>query len=149
MTDAQGGKKQAVGLTPDVLAQNAAAAVCPDSVAPTGPVGEGTSVDFAHLKKQLPLARVLNQLGLTARLKRTGPQRRGPCPLHRGDGRGRTFSVNLDTHVFCYHAATCGKHDDVLDLWAVFHGQTLRAAVLDLVNTFDLEPAPRTEKRHG
>jgi hypothetical protein len=149
MTESEGSTKQAVGLTPDVLAQNAAAAVCPDSVATTEPVGEGTSVDFVHLKKQLPLTRVLNQLGLTARLKRTGPQRRGPCPLHRGDGRGRTFSVNLDTHVFCYHAATCGKHDDVLDLWAVFHGQTLRAAVLDLVNTFDLEPAPRTEKRHG
>jgi hypothetical protein len=33
-------------------------------------------VDFAHLKQQVPLARV--QLGLTARLRGNGLQRRGP-----------------------------------------------------------------------
>jgi DNA primase len=73
------------------------------------------------------------------------------CPIHRGDGRGRTFSVNLDDNVFCCFDARCGQQGDVIDLWAALHRMELRDAALDLVRTFDLEPAPpqRTEKRNG
>ena len=111
-----------------------------------------TFIDFAHLKSQLSLARVLDHLGLSARLRGSGPQRRCACPIHRGDARGRTFSVNLDDNVFhCFDKAcgkqgrrrsTCGRS---CTTW------TLREAALDLVQTFDLEPAPArgTEKRHG
>jgi CHC2 zinc finger len=139
--------EQAAGLKPaqkpvrsEVTAAGTGSAVADDAV-----------IDFAHLKQQLPLSRVLDQLGLTAKLRGRGAQRRGPCPLHRGDARGRTFSVNLDDHVFCCHAKGCGRHGDVLDLWAAVHGLSLRAAAVDLVNTFGLEPAPRpgTEKRNG
>ena len=44
-----------------------------------------------------------------------------------------------------------GKKGDVIDLWAALYGMTLRAAALDLIRTFGLEPAPaaRTEKRNG
>lgn len=108
-------------------------------------------VDFAHLKQQLPMARVLDQLGLSARLRGSGPQRRGTCPIHRGDGRGRTFSVNLEAQVFTCFDKTCGQHGDVIDLWASVKGMPLRQAALDLVQTFSLEPAPHhgTEKRNG
>jgi DNA primase len=94
---------------------------------------------------------VLSHLGLTGRLRGSGPQRRCACPIHRGDGRGRTFSVNLDDNVFCCFEARCGKQGDVIDLWAALHHLSLQAAALDLVNTFGLEPAPApaTEKRHG
>jgi transposase len=104
-------------------------------------------VDFAHLKRQLPLARVLDQLGL--RLQGSAPQRRGPCPIHRGDGRGRTFSAHLGENVFHCHHAACGKKGAVLDLWAAVQGMSLRDAALDLVETFALELAPATEKRNG
>src|SRR5262249_6038844 len=79
-----------------------------------------------------------------------GPQCRGPCPMHRGDGRGRTFSVNLDETVFQCFDARCAKKGDVIHWWATAQGLSLRAAALDLVRTFGLEPAPRgrTEKRH-
>jgi len=109
------------------------------------------AVDFAHLKRQLPMARVLGQLGLTPKLKGAGPQRRCACPIHRGDQRGRTFSVHLDHNVFHCHDPRCGKQGDVLDLWASVKGMSLRAAALDLVETFNLEPAPAvgTEKRNG
>jgi hypothetical protein len=45
----------------------------------------------------------------------------------------------------------CGQRGDVIDLWAALHGLPLRAAALELVHTFGLEPAPRsgTEKRNG
>jgi DNA primase len=108
-------------------------------------------VEFAHVRGQLPLAKVLDHLGLMSRLRGAGAQRRGPCPIHRGDGRGRTFSVNLEEHVFHCFDAACGQQGDVIDLWAALHRMSLREAALDLVQTFQLEPAPRsqTEKRHG
>jgi transposase len=132
-------------------ARKVVTAACTDTVAETEPVGESTAVDFAHLKRQLSLAQVLDQLGLSARLRGKGPQRRGPCPLHRGDARGRTFSVNLDDNVFQCFDKHCGKKGDVIDLWACVQGLSLRDAALDLVRTFGLEPAPQggTEKRNG
>ena len=145
-------KSRAAGPRPDVTpAWTGVSAARADSVAESGAVGEGAFIDFAHLKRQLPLPRVLDQLGLSSRLRGSGAQRRCACPLHRGDARGRTFSVNLDENVFQCFDARCGKMGDVIDLWAAVHGQSLRAAALDLVRTFGLEPAPRggTEKRNG
>ena len=143
---------QAAGHKPESKpAEQVVTAACAATVPPATPVGEGTFLDFAHLKRPLPLARVLEHLGLFAQLRGSGAQRRGPCPIHRGDGRGRTFSVNLEAHVFHCFDARCGKQGDVIDLWAELHHLSLRAAALDLVQTFDLEPAPGggTEKRDG
>src|SRR5262245_12347952 len=102
-------KSQAAGHKPDVLpAQPVVTAACADSVAEAGAVGESSVVDFAYVKEQLSLTQVLDQLGLLSRLRCSGPQRRGACPLHRGDGRGRTFSVNLDANVFQCFDKQCG-----------------------------------------
>jgi transposase len=126
-------------------------AACTASVPPTAPPGDRPFVAFGHLKCQLSLAQVLDHLGLLSRLAGNGPQRRGPCPLHRGDGRGRSFSVNLDANVFHCFDQQCQQQGDVIDLWARLHGMSLRDAALDLVRTFHLEPAPvdGTEKRQG
>jgi transposase len=145
-------RSQAAGHKPDMVpAEKVVTAACADSVVEASVVGEGTAVDFAYVKEQLSLTQVLDQLGLLARLRGSGSQRRGPCPLHRGDGRGRTFSVNLDAHVFQCFDKPCGQKGDVIDLWAAFHGLSLREAALDLVRTFGLEPCarPATEKRNG
>ncbi len=113
----------------------------------------GPWIDFEHVKTQLPLGRVLEHLHLLNSLHGSGPQRKGPCPLHgqesEGRKRGRTFSVNLDKHVFQCFLPSCGKKGDVIDLWAAVHGLTPRQAAIELVQKFNLEPAPRTEKRHG
>ena len=132
-------------------ARTAVSAACTDTVAEAGEVGEGAYLDFAHLKQQLPLTRVLDQLGLSSRLRGSGPQRRCACPLHRGDARGRTFSVNLDDNVFQCFDKKCAQKGDAIDLWASVKGLSLREAALDLVHTFGLEPAPGngTEKRNG
>jgi hypothetical protein len=99
----------------------------------------------------LSLAQVLDHLGLLSGLRGAGPQRRGPCPLHRSDGRARTFSVNLDADVYHCFDKQCNHKGDVIDLWAGVHGMCLRDAALDLLQTFHLEPAPAhgTEKRQG
>ena len=124
-------------------------AACPVKIPETPPEGEGVFIDFAHLKTQLTMAQLLDQLGLLGRLRGSGRQRKGPCPLHRGDGRGRTFSVNLDKNVFHCFDAACGKKGDVIDLWASVNGMSLRQAAIDLVHTFHLEPAPQQRRGHG
>lgn len=146
------GQGPAAGHRPDVMpAKQVVTAAGADKVADGAGPGEGGMVDFAHLKRQLSLAAVLDHLGLLARLRGRGPQRRGACPLHRGDGRGRTFSVNLEDNVFQCFAKECGHKGDVIDLWSALHGLSLREAALDLMRTFGLEPSPRhgTEKRNG
>ena len=142
---AAGPKRSAVPARTEVTA------ACTNKVAEAATTVESCFLDFVHVKRQLPMARVLDQLGLTARLRGSGPQRRCTCPIHRGDARGRTFSVNLAEQVFQCFEPKCGQKGDVIDLWAAVHGLSLRAAALDLVRTFGLEPAPRggTEKRHG
>jgi hypothetical protein len=149
-------QEQAAGRKPDEPAWSAVTAACEASVAIGSAadqrrpdLGEGSFVDFAHLRRQLPMARVLDQLGLTARLRGGGAQRRCTCPIHRGDARGRTFSVNLDENVFQCFDTRCGAKGDVIDLWSRVKGLSLRVAALDLVETFGLEPAPTTEKRNG
>src|SRR5262249_42528171 len=141
------GEGQAAGHKPDTKpAPKVVTAACADSIAAAA-VGDHVYIDFAYLKRQLPLSRVLDQLGLTARLRGRGPHRRCACP----PPRGRTFSVHLDDNVFQCFDARCGRKGDVIDLWAAVHGWSLREAALDRVRTFGLEPAPGhgTEKRNG
>jgi transposase len=145
-------KDQAAGHKPEAKpAQKVVTAARAATVAVEEVGSEGTYLDFAHLKGQLPMERVLAHLGLSARLRGSGAQRRCACPIHRGDGRGRTFSVSLEDNVFTCFEARCGKQGDVIDLWAALHHLDVRAAALDLVHTFNLEPGPvpRTEKRDG
>jgi hypothetical protein len=117
---------------------------------PSGGAGR-VWVDFAHVKSQLSLERVLEHLGLAASFKGRGRQRRGPCPVHDRDGKtkGRTFAVQLDHNAFYCFYPPCGIKGDVLDLWARLKGLKLRDAAIDLVNVFNLEAAPGTEKRNG
>jgi transposase len=143
-------QSQAAGhKNPDLPERKVVTAACAESLPQTPPPPPNVAVDFAHLKKQLPIARVFEHLGLGSKLRGPGAQKRCACPIHRADGRGRTFSVNLDQNVFHCFEASCQKNGDVIDLWAALHEMELRAAALDLVRTFDLEPTPRTEKRHG
>ena len=130
---------------PDVPERKVVTAAC----APRVPHDSTRAVDFAHVKTQLPITRVLEHLGLASKLRGPGAQKRCACPIHRADGRGRTFSVNLDENVFQCFDAQCQKKGDVIDLWAALHHLDLRQAALDLMQTFALEPTPRTEQMHG
>jgi transposase len=138
-------------LAQAATASNAAAAHAVDSA--MSQTATGPRVDFDHVKAQLPLARVLEHLRLLDTLRGASPQLKGPCPLHgqnAGDRKpGRTFSVNLDKNVFQCFQPSCARKGDIIDLWAAVHGLTLRQAAIELVQKFNLEPAPRTEKRHG
>ena len=153
---AAGRKRSAQPAEPTEPARTAVTATCAASVPDFDVSGQKPSdnayVDFAHLKRQLPMTRVLDHLGISSRLRGAGPQRRCACPLHRGDARGRTFSVHLDEQVFQCFDANCAAKGDVIDLWSKLHHMPLREAALDLMRTFSLEPSssPRgPEKRNG
>ena len=140
---------QAASLKPDEPAQSEVTATCDSTVAePTPAVESSMWIDFAHVKKQLSIERVLDHLGLLSRLRGSGPQRRCTCPIHPGDGRSRTFSVNLEQNMFQCFDTRCEAKGDAIDLWAALHKKDVRAAALELVQTFHLEPAPRTPTPH-
>ena len=142
--------EQAAGLrNPAQPVRREVTAACPATITEMSAAGEALFIDFAHLKRQLTMAQALDQLGLLGRLRGSGPQRKGPCPLHRGDGRGRSFSVNLDKNIFQCFDAGCGHKGDVIDLWASVNSMSLREAAIDLVRTFYLEPAPEQRRGHG
>src|SRR5262249_37067614 len=117
-TDLPRSVNQAAGHKPVVPAKQVVTAARQQPADESDLADERTFIDFAHLKQQLTMAQVLDHLGLLSRLRGHGAQRKGPCPLHRGDGRGRSFSVNLDQNVFQCFDTTCGKKGDVIDLWA-------------------------------
>jgi len=115
-------------------------------------------IDFAQLRAQVSMEAVLEKLNLLPHLSGSGPQRRGPCPIHTeqragspSQSRSRSFSVNLQKHAFqCFHPP-CGAQGNVLDLWAAVHQLPLPQAASHLSETFHLpfhlnreeEPVPR------
>jgi hypothetical protein len=118
------------------------------AVKPAKPPGAARpQVDFAFLRQQVSLEQVLAHLGLFDQLRGSGPQRRGPCPLHsHAADRERTFSVDLGKNAFrCLHA-DCGVQGNALDLWAAVHRLPMYDAALHLAETFGL-PRNREEQR--
>lgn len=104
------------------------------------------SIDYAYLREQVTMEQVLCHQGHFGRLRGSGPERRGPCPLH-GSKRtnSRNFSVNLTKNVYqCFHAD--GSRGNVIDFWKALHDLPLYEAALHLAETFHLQ-TKRTEKR--
>ncbi len=104
------------------------------------------SIDFAYLRSQITMERVLRHLGYFGRLRGSGVQLRGPCPVHGTKReRGRSFSVHLYKGVFqCFHPP-CGAAGNILDLWCAVNRLTLYDGAQHLADTFDLK-LTRTEK---
>ncbi len=114
---------------------------------------EPRSLDLSALRRQVPIAQVLRHLGYLDALRGSGPQRRGPCPLHDAPSdRHRSFSVHLGKGVFrCFHPQ-CQAQGNMLDLWAAYHRLPVGEAAHSLANTFapHLTSAEKsvTEKRN-
>jgi transposase len=144
----QGPKRKAVTAASANVAGNQpsvkATVASPQASSPQPPA----LIDFAAIRRQVTMQQILARLGYLDRLIGSGPQRRGPCPLHADEHpHGRSFSVNLNKNVCqCFHPP-CGLKGNVLDLWARYHRLPLREAALNLAEAFSLD-TPRTEKRN-
>ena len=107
----------------------------------------GESVDYGYLRGQFTIEQVLRHVGHWDRLRGSGPQRRGPCPVHGSERDGsRSFSVNLSKNMFQCFNSNCNASGNALDLWAALHAQTIHQAALDLAATFDLPINPNREE---
>jgi hypothetical protein len=110
-------------------------------------------LDIAALRRQVSIDKVLKHLGYFDSLRGSGPQRRGPCPLHDAPSdRHRSFSVHLHKGVFrCFHTK-CQAQGNTLDLWAAYHRLPIGHAAQTLAGTFapdlTLPQKSVTEKRN-
>ena len=104
------------------------------------------AIDFAAVRAAITMAAVLQLLGFQATSKR-GAQQRGPCPLHASSSAtSRSFSANLDEHIF--HCFKCGRSGNALDLWAQANQMSMYDAATELCERLHiplptLPPSPR------
>ena len=112
-------------------------------------------VDFKELKARISLEAVLSHYG--ARLRKSGKELRGKCPLPCGEeGGDKCFSVDPEKRggVWKCHHKGCGadrrkQGGDLLDLVRVMQGCSLREAGLKLSGWFgvgDSQPRPQGKK---
>ncbi|MCA9239583.1 MAG: hypothetical protein KDA37_05265 [Planctomycetales bacterium] len=100
-------------------------------------------LDFAALRKEVTIGMVLELIEWRP-VSRTGPQLRGPCPVHKSQTeRSRSFSVNLERNVFQCFGAGCEARGNQLDLAAAVFGLPLREAALELCASLGIEPPTR------
>jgi DNA primase len=73
------------------------------------------SIDFAEVKRLVPIVRVLETIGYQV-LYQSGPYLRGPCPIHGSTNpNSNVFAVNVDLSLFrCWK---CGAKGNQLDLY--------------------------------
>jgi|SRR5579859_675300 len=97
-------------------------------------------VDFKALTALIPVSAVAKRLGWhQVAYIPASRSARGPCPLHKGSyARSTTFQVQDDRGY--YRCFKCGRHGDVIQLYADHYGISRRAAALQLVEDFRLTP---------
>jgi DNA primase len=94
-------------------------------------------IDFAELRRQLRLGRVLELVHFEV-VARRGAQVRGPCPVHGSTRpRSRVFAAHLEQHV--WHCFRCGASGNALDLWLAVTRQPVYAGALDLCRRLGLD----------
>ncbi len=87
-------------------------------------------VNFAQVKAEVSLRRVLESYGVLERMRRNGKSHyRGCCPIHQGEGR-EAFHIDIEKNVF--HCFSCGAGGNVLDLVANMEQCSAREAALRL-----------------
>jgi DNA primase len=95
-------------------------------------------VDFKAIKQAVPIEQVLDRYGV--KLKRTGKELRGRCPIHKGEGTD-TFHANTEKNAF--HCFSCNAKGNVLDLVAVIENCSVRDAALKLKDWFSFATPPQ------
>lgn len=147
----------AAGHTRDILPQKEVVTAATSNVEATvASVNRSThatespgSIDYKFLLSQISMERILGHLGHLDQLRGSGPQRKGPCPLHNSRSpNSRTFSVNFTKNVYCCHSPRCSR-GDMLDFWRHLQNLPHYEAALHLADTFNLELKPEQSKRRG
>jgi len=94
-------------------------------------------IDYAAVRRAIPMRRVLELLGYEAAVRRS-TRLRGRCPLSATCSR-ESFRVDLRKHLF--HCFSCGAGGNQLDLWSAFHELELHSAAEHLCHAAGI-PVP-------
>jgi hypothetical protein len=96
------------------------------------------AIDFAEVKQQVSIERAAEMLGI--KLKRSGPQMRGPCPICN-EGGDRAFAVTPAKGLY-YCFGKCGKGGDAITLAARVRNCSLREAAEFLAGKGGISTTP-------
>jgi len=105
---------------------------------------ESNWVDFKAIKAAVTIGQVIDHYGI--KLKRTGRELRGRCPIHQGDG---TESFHANTEKNAFHCFSCQAKGNVLDLVAAMEKCNVREAARRIQSWFQItdsrpsSPAPQ------
>ena len=69
-------------------------------------------VDFKTVKQAVTMEMVLGHYGI--KLRKSGPELRGRCPIHQGEGSD-TFHVDVERSIFNCFSGACKAKGNVLD----------------------------------
>ena len=83
------------------------------------------AIDFVELKQQVSIERAAEMLGI--KLKRSGPQLRGSCPICKEEG-DRIFVITPARGLYYCFGKKCGKGGDAITLAANVRKCSLREA---------------------
>lgn len=98
-------------------------------------------IDFEKLRGEVSIGQVLDLLDWRP-VARSGPQLRGPCPIHQSQSeRSRSFAVHTEKNAFCCQA--CGAQGNQLDLAAAAFELPLYAAARELCRRLNVSPPLR------
>ena len=91
-------------------------------------------VDFRAIKQSVGMEMVLQHYGIT-KLRKSGDELRGRCPIHKGEGQD-TFHVSVVKNAF--HCFSCKARGNVLDFVAAMESCSVRGAALRLKDWFSI-----------
>lgn len=138
----QSPERQAVTSAPSIILSS------PPAGKVSGPVPASASrklrVNFAELRGQITIEQVLRELQWGDHMAGHGCQRRGPCPIHDAStSRSRSFSVDVNKHIFQCFNPSCGAKGNALDLWAQSQHLPIAQAAEDLAQRLKINPEQR------
>src|SRR5207237_10399638 len=77
-------------------------------------------------------------------LRKSGDELRGPCPIRKGSGRSKNFTVNIRKNAFQCFSKDCGARGNVLDFVAAMEHCSVRDAALKLHQWFKIGESDST-----
>ena len=99
--------------------------------------GKRPPLNFAAFKSQLSIREVLENHNWKVVTSR-GQQLRGPCLIHKGDDKDRSFAVHIVKNTYCCHS--CQSKGNALDLLVALSNQPLHDAAWDWIDRTGISP---------
>lgn len=104
-----------------------------------------TNVDFALLRRVIPLTTILDSYGLLRTFSRIGKQLRGPCPLHGGRNK-RAFVIDPEQSTWrCF--GDCDRGGGTFEFVAAHEQCSVTEAAQMIAQWFAIAPKASTAKQ--